>query len=182
MNVATDISGAYLFAYLKTADLVAATSIMAREATIAEDDVKRSYMDVPSWDDIAADVRITRRTAVSEKAPILVGERHADNEVLDEVVSYGDLLEGWDGDQAAKPNADAIYDAVRFIRAVSRLELEITPTLHVDGSVILEVGDENSIRFLGNGKTAYVSNDAGFGKADFDGFAVPDEIKHALHI
>lgn len=72
----------------------------------------------------------------------------SDIEVINEITSYGDLSNGWDGEKAAKPKAEAIADAIRFVRGVSSLGLDIVPTLHVDGSVILELG---SIRFGGHG-------------------------------
>ena len=73
-------------------------------------------------------------------------------EVADEIAAFAGLKEGWDGESAARPSKQSISTAVLFCHLREDLMPACCPTLHVDGTVILE-GDDWSIRFLENGRT-----------------------------
>jgi hypothetical protein len=92
------------------------------------------------------------------------------------------LSEGWDGEAAAAPIPDAINDALSFVRVAGDLTTRLEPTLHVDGSVILEVGDgsEGSLRFRGDHTITYAIRGFTPGVARFDGKTVPEEISATL--
>jgi hypothetical protein len=92
------------------------------------------------------------------------------------------LSEGWDGEAAAAPIPDAINDALSFVRAAGDLSTRLEPTLHVDGSVILEVGDgsEGSLRFRGDHTITYAIRGFTPGVARYDGKTVPEEISATL--
>jgi hypothetical protein len=92
------------------------------------------------------------------------------------------LSEGWDGEAAAAPIPGAINDALSFVRAAEDLSARLEPTVHVDGSVILEVGDgsEGSLRFRGDHTITYAIRGFAPGVARFDGKTVPKEILATL--
>ncbi len=100
-----------------------------------------------------------------------------------ELAGFLKLGEGWDGESAAKPSGPAVLDAIRFIRAIGQQGAILEPTLHVDGSVILEIGEEGegSLRFKGDGTVLYATGVAGIGIADFDGYTVPQEIRPVFY-
>lgn len=69
--------------------------------------------------------------------------------LADEICEFGKLQSGWDGENADAPLPAAIADAVRFVEMVGQL----SATLHVNGHVLLEVGDggRGSFQFGGDG-------------------------------
>jgi hypothetical protein len=64
-----------------------------------------------------------------------------EDRLISEIEGFLDLGDGWDGENAAKPNVNAIKQAVRFVRAAGELASQLEPGLHVDGSVLLEIGN-----------------------------------------
>lgn len=104
----------------------------------------------------------------------LVGPDRPEDVVVAQLSGFRVLKAGWDGEDAAKPSDHAVTDAMRFVRSVGSIGVALEPTLHVDGSVILEAGEEgeSSLRFEGNGIVIYVTPH-GTGAAPFDGYATP---------
>ena len=100
-----------------------------------------------------------------------------------ELAAYRELSAGWDGEAATPPTTAAIDDAMRFVRIAGFADGDVEPTLHVDGSVILEVADDlGSLRFKGDKQIIYTLSGAGHGVAPFDGFTVPEAIGASLPI
>lgn len=89
----------------------------------------------------------------------------ANGDVAREISAYADLAEGWDGERAAAASRASIRDATRFLGASPAAGWE--PSLHVDGSVILEDPDAGSYRFPGDG-TVVFATDAGRGRIAID--------------
>lgn len=123
---------------------------------------------------------IASETAVSTAAPIILEPEHPEDSLVAELLEFRKLGPGWDGEQAAEPSWQAIRDAARFAHAAGEWCELIDPTLHVDGSVILEIGDLGSLRFNGDGQVIYALDGIGRGKVHLDGFSVPKEIRSAL--
>jgi hypothetical protein len=95
-------------------------------------------------------------TAVSEDAPLIIAERSEDGRVA-EVLELLDLDEGWDGENALKPNAASAADAVKFLHAAGSTSAQLEPTLHADGCVMLELdgGADGVLKFQGDGTVSY---------------------------
>lgn len=121
-------------------------------------------------------------TTTSENAPLLVAFEDSANALVDEVVDFRKLNEGWDGENAAKPSFAAIRDAVRFIRAAGTYASRFEPTPHADGSIILEIADgvEGSLRFKGDHRIIYAARRIGVGSVPFDGSTIPETIRLVL--
>ena len=150
---------------------------------LAAEALGRSYLGSPSWDFVfVSKLGVHGNTAVSENAPLLVTSEGPADPLIDEIVDFRKLQEGWDGEDAAKPSSAAIRDAVRFIRAAGVFASRLEPTLHVDGSIILEIGDgvEGSFRFKGDHRIVYAAARIGFGSVRFDGSTIPDAIRPML--
>ncbi|GJD96914.1 hypothetical protein [Methylobacterium iners] len=183
MITAVPTTAAYsLAAYLSSAELLdATTSTTARASINVEEPLVRSYASAAPWNLILG--QSTRvQTAVSDTAPMLVGPHRFEDEVIARIAEFLELEDGWDGEDAAKPTASAVLDAVRFMRSAGDMASRLEPTLHVDGSVILEIEDgaEGSLRFRGDGTIVYATARAGMGSVPFDGFNVPEEIARTL--
>lgn len=178
MTIATATPAGYIAAYLMTAELVGSTSPFARAATVDEDVVERSYVSAPPW---ALQRIFVVESSATEPVPIWLGPARGEDVLLAELSAYGELDAEWDGEGAAKPRPGAIADAKHFVAAAGTRRLELEPSLHVDGSVILDVVDDaGSLRFRGDGKIVFALRDVGRGICDFDGVTVPGEIGPAL--
>jgi hypothetical protein len=62
---------------------------------------------------------------------------------------FGDLGMGWDGEEAAVPSAKAIADALVFVESMPFVG-DAVATLHVDGTVMLELEGGGAFRFYGD--------------------------------
>ncbi len=95
-----------------------------------------------------------------------------------EIQAYRELRDGWDGERAAAPLAASVNEAALFARRSSGLRETIEPSLHVDGSVILEWGDgiAGSLRFRGDRTIVYATARDGHGVEPFDGKVIPPRI------
>jgi hypothetical protein len=86
----------------------------------------------------------------------------------------------WDGNGAAKPNADTLKDARFFVRALSPESVIPRATLHADGHAILFVRDSDlygEIEFLGSSKIGFYvrrGNDEWSDEILFDGKSLPE--------
>jgi len=168
----------YLEAFLQSDRLVASTSISARVAPIVDERIGRAFVAIPTWEPSEVGGRPHEGpTSYSEsgKAEILPNPA---NVILAELAGFRDLAPGWDGETAAKPSSAAISQAVRFARVVGATDEQLEPTLHVDGSVMLELADDSgSLRFEGDAKIIYALSGTGYGVAPFDGFTVPEVLR-----
>lgn len=181
MIAATSTVAAYsLAAYLASADIVDATSIpTSRASTKVEEPHDQSFVGRGSW---AGRAGYQGTTARSEGAEFIIT---ADRPWADLITSVGEFLEfnaGWDGERAAAPKAVAVLDAVRFINAAGSLALGLEPTLHTDGSVILELDDgvAGSLRFRGDETIVYAFKGVAPGIVAFDGYSIPEQIGSVL--
>jgi hypothetical protein len=172
---------AYLTVYLAGGHVMsAATSVEPQLAPGGE--LRPSFVSLRSY--VAPDevVHGAQSTAASKAAPVLIGRDRSEDPLVAQLNELKTLGPGWDGYGAPSPDHEAIRQAVRFVRAVEGMAATLEPTLHADGSVILEMEDgvRGSLQFKGDGSIVY-STDAGqFGRVAFDGFMVPSAIKSAL--
>jgi hypothetical protein len=175
----------HLAAYLASAELLASTSATTTRASIIDQElVQRSYVGSPRWEGGSNGLGSFRivQTAMSDRAPIIIGAERAEDPAVAELNSLLELGAGWDGEDAAPPHKAAIQDAIHFLYAAGSLATNLSPTLHVDGSVLLELddGSAGSLRFRGNGTIGYAVRGIGFGSVPFDGATIPPELRHAL--
>jgi len=171
----------HLAAYLASAEFGDGTvAPSARARTVVEEVIERSFSAAPSWRVISgADIRI--ETATSDTAPLVITVDDVASEQIAHLLAFRDLREGWDGESAAAPAAKAVRDALRFLRVAGPLAGRLEPTLHVDGSVILEAnnGLSGALRFVGDGRLVFAAP-GGHGELWFDGKSVPPEVKLAF--
>lgn len=176
MTWVTTFSAFSLATYLDSVDLVAATTDYAPRLAAASGEFRRSYEGLP------ANV-FAGATAVSDEAPIVVGvDRPAEQALVNQIAEFRGLGEGWDGEFAARPSPLAIRDAIKFIRASPLLPATLEPSLHVDGSVILELEDgvKGSLRFRGDGQIICALPSMAPASIAFNGLTVPAQLQGAL--
>lgn len=173
MTVANATSVAYdLTAYLSEGGKLDATTPMTVRSELSRDvHTAWSFAGPASWEFIGMPRQTSSR---DEGFRPLVGPDRPEDVVVAQLSSFRTLQEGWDGEDAARPSDHAVTDAMRFVRSVGATGVALEPTLHVDGSVILEAGEdgESSLRFEGDGVVIYVTPQ-GIGSAPFDGYAIP---------
>ncbi len=177
----TDVSGAYMYAYLATAELLGSSKAMTRESVVAEDDIERSYRPRSTSGGDWGTAFLASNTAVSETAPIVIGEARAEDAIIAEISEYLSLGQGWDGYSAAPPSRTSIRSAIRFARVLAGLGLDITPCLHSDGTTIFEIEDSGSLRFLVDGRIAFAFDDGRRGVTEFDGYVIPESLREILN-
>lgn len=180
MTVATVASNTYLIVYLNYADLAGSSSF--REQPVVEYVPTRSFLGSSRWSDILSRAQDdVSQTAVSEETSPLIESPVSQDDLIAQLNEFRSLNHGWDGERAVRPGAEAIRDAVRFVRVAGELAAILEPTLHADGSVILDIGDDaGSIRFKGDDQVIYAFRNGARGVLPFDGFTIPDAIKPAL--
>jgi len=141
--------------------------------------IRRSHLRSDGWEFLGYG---GSSSSISDDVDIFVGLERTEDRLISEIEDFRDLCEGWDGEDAAKPNAKAIEQATRFVRAAGELANRLEPGLHVDGSVILEIGNgiEASIRFIGDDRIIYSAEGIMPGVSKFDGRSVPEVIKLVL--
>jgi hypothetical protein len=101
--------------------------------------------------------------------------------IVEELEDFRDLTPGWDGEEGAAPSPGAIEDAVSFVRAAGDLANRLEPTIHADGSIILETRNgRGSLRFKGDRQIIYALPGGAPGTAGFNGTDIPLKIKSAL--
>lgn len=180
MTNSSGAAAAYLSAYLASAELVGTSSANGRMPVVCELVATRSFSEAPPWRRILPiGQEIRDQTAASESAPFLAIERIEDP-LLSQLHELRHLGDGWDGERAARPKADAIREASYFARLLGQAASDAGVSLHVDGSVILDIGDSGTVRFHGDGRAIYAFEGVGHGAAPFDGFMMPLEIRRAL--
>jgi len=121
-------------------------------------------------------------SAVSDGVPIVVGPQRPEDVAAAEIQSFSKLRQGWDGEEAAEPLPASISQALSFIRVAGPLASALEATLHVDGSVLLELGDgaDGSLKFNGDGTIAFAIEGHGRDSIAFDGSTLPPELHVAL--
>lgn len=107
-------------------------------------------------------------TAVSEHVVLPARPDLAEDTIVSSLQVLARLPSGWDGEDAESPKVGAIQDAIRFVRSAGRLASDLHATLHVDGSVNLEIGDgsDGLLEFTGNRRVAYAVKGVRPGVAD----------------
>jgi hypothetical protein len=179
-TTAVTAAAAYLGIYLGGACAVHATAL-ATPIAVVEPGAwyvgSRTYVS-GGWGVLA----LTNGSAKSETAPILIGPDRTEDPLVAQIKEFESLTEGWDGYSGARPKPEAIRQAVRFAQMAGDLGTRLEPTLHADGSVILETADRPyaSLEFKGDDNIIFAMQGGPVGRAWFDGFAIPSEIRSAL--
>lgn len=166
-----------LAVYLANAELVASTSQQTSANPRVEQVLQRSYMSgglqlTPANDVIAA-------TAISEGAPLISDGPRSEDRQLAELQELRLLKAGWDGEGAERPNPKAIHDAKRFVLLAGSLGAGFEPSLHVDGSVVLELPEGGALQFAGDSHIAFAIVGRAHGIVEF-GAEIPDALLQAL--
>lgn len=157
--------------HILTAEIVASTSEQGRPAMRNEQHWDRTFQAAPAFANAGP-------TALQENYVFPSSDR-PEERVVAEIRSYATLLDGWDGEFATKPECFSIESASNFVRLLGRSASSLEPTLHADGSIILEAEDGAMIRFLDGSQISAVL--PGFsGTIEFDGTAIPPAILRAL--
>lgn len=91
------------------------------------------------------------------------------------IMELDDLKEGWDGEygQAALPGS--IHDALALVWQIGPISDVLEPTLHADGSVLLEIGSGASgcFRLNGDGKVTMAIDGCKPATVELEGFKLP---------
>lgn len=180
MTTATAVP--YFAACMLSADIVASTS-PAGKATIASDEmISRSFIGKPSILYFEGkEEKIDLQTSGHQANEIFIGPERIDDDLVAQIHEFQNLDSGWDGESAARPNMTATLEASNFVRAAWLAASIFEPTIHADGSIILEVADNGgSLRFKGDGKIIYFVENLGRGVATFNGRDVPAELLQIL--
>ncbi len=121
-------------------------------------------------------------TVASPEVPLFIGQPRPEDVLVGEVLAFRRLPHGWDGEDAAPPRREALKDAIRFLYSAGSSSLVLEPTLHVDGSVILEVGDgsQGSFRFKGDGQVICSANGMPPSILPFEGRTLPSQVRAVL--
>jgi hypothetical protein len=180
MNVATYADYPVFVAPMEIVRSTAATGRTSSDSDTTP--IERSFAGAPIWGfELAAGTKATRVTSISDDAPIFLNAVQESDRLVAEIFALQSLRAGWDGELAEEPNEAAIQDARRFVRAAGDIAANLEPTLHADGSVILEVGDgaEGSLRFKGDG-TVIFATETDRGVLEFSEFGIPERVRQVL--
>ena len=179
MRIITTCAAPILAAHFIAADIETATSAALQPMPALYDESgTRTFVSFGSWDFLTADLARPATSAESFNTRITSSPRH--NSLAEQIVNFGGLKEGWDGEMAAQPSSLAIASAVSFANAIFDFGVELDPSPHVDGSVILDISDEGTLRFKGDGTIIYATAKNGYGYVVFDGRSVPAVIAEIL--
>lgn len=164
--------------YLANAELVASTSQQSSAVARVEQTVPRTFTGgtPAAWNTLC----VVNNTAVSEGLLLFADTERTEDRQLRELQSFKGLGDGWDGESAAAPNAVALREAHNFLLVAGSIGSSLEPTLHSDGSVLLEVPEGGSLRFSGNGHIDFAVLGKGRGRDRFDGTRVPPGVRHVL--
>lgn len=171
--------------YLEGDERFVATSLAGRSVSIAPNRFALTRSFVGSSPIESSRPTGAIRTAISDRAPIVIGPKRASDGIIRELAAFRKLTAGWDGEQACAPNADAVTDAIHFAHAAATVYgfvPLIQPSLHADGSVILEIDGSRpgSLSFLGDGRIVFSVDGGPSGLTDFQYDIVPEVIKAAF--
>ena len=175
-------AGEALAAYLDTSEIIEATTQLSRASIRVEEPYTGSYQTPAiSWNVLIPN-QICDQSFVSNNCRPIASLPRPEAEGVSTLKSYSDLEAGWDGEDADKPMAAAIDEAIQFLQASGDMARFLEPALHVDGSVLLELmnGAKGALSFKGNGTiwVAVVSKPSF--AANFDGSVISETIKVAI--
>lgn len=167
-----------LAVYLRgQASLVAATTPTAQHSTFTELKIDRSYAGSTVWPG-----GWRSPTAVSSDVGPVLGGARVEDAVIEQIERFASLEAGWDGEQAAQASVTSVDSAIKFIRAAGAISAQLEPTVHSDGSVLLEIdgGARGSIRFNEDKTLSYAFAGIRPATVQFDGKTLPQAIRDAL--
>lgn len=166
-----------LAAYLEQAQLVAATTPVSVRAMLNEFVIKRSFVGSVKWGSGQA-----APTAASDEVVPFVGSARTEDLVIAQIEALKNLQKGWDGEDAAAPNIVATRSAQRFVRALADKAGLFEPSVHADGSILLEIdgGLGGSVKFNDDGSLSYAINGHPPATVAFDGTRLPPGLRDAL--
>ena len=141
----------------------------------------RTFQGLPS-SSVADGHSLRSPTASVDEGMLLAAPAKAANPAINELLAFRVLAAGWDGERALAPRREAIDDAIRFLHAAGESASGLEPTLHVDGSVILEIGDgaDGSFTFRGDRRIICAVKGMTPQAVAFEGRAIPSEVRAAL--
>jgi len=120
-------------------------------------------------------------TSVPSEAAPLTPRVYPEEKVVAEIGAYGKLCAGWDGEDAAEAKSESIQRAIDFVRLCGAGGVNFEPSLHVDGTVILETEDGLYIQFLENNRLAVVGH-LGSAVIEFDGSLMPSQLEQYSYL
>jgi hypothetical protein len=184
MSLVTSAPATHLAVFLVSAELLEATSLAGRASIVAVEGAEPRFLRARTWLPTEGEAQLFEGpTSNPDSSELHITVDYADQAIFSELASFRELRAGWDGEEAAEPSVTAINEAARFARIAGIGDDEFEPTLHVDGSVILEsANDVGSLRFKGDGQIIYALSETGYGVAPFDGFTVPEALRSALSV
>ena len=150
---ATSLEGT-VYRFLSNAELAGATApSVSQAATTVELVIARTAISPSPWHRGP----FYESTAASETAPIAAAAQRQSDDLLMAISELRDLREGWDGENAAPARPRAITDALHLVAGLGNEAKALEPTLHVNGSVLLEIdgGSGGGLLFSGDGTAAY---------------------------
>jgi len=173
-----------LYLHLTTATIIDATSLRPKASVVRECPIERSFVrsfvDVPHY--FFNDLLVAGNTNHTSSSGLIPISERPEAALASEIHTYMNLERGWDGEDASKPDARSVSGAASFVHLLGPGALALEPSLHVDGTVILESDDGISLRFLDEGTISAVIPRHGGIKIDFDGLNIPALILESLHI
>ncbi len=155
-----------LTAHLEAAGIADPETSTPGPIRVAENAIERSsYAGQPSWQPEFQGSSTRTWTARPADHAIIVGSWLAEDTLAFAIADLRHLENGWDGRDAARPAPAAISEATIFARLAGKYASRLEPTVHADGSVLLEIedGSEGSFRFRGDGTVVYAINAVGVG-------------------
>ena len=167
--------------YIRSAGAVQATTGTFRTITPNFDDfVVRSYLpEGCSWSRILR-ATIQAQTESSVGAKLIIGKERPEDTLVSVVAAFSSLKPGWDGEGAPAPCAAAIDEAIQFLRLAPALSAAFDPTLHANGSVLLEFEGGGVLEFQGDGTIRVSLPNHPPSALPFAGTTIPASLRHAL--
>ncbi|PIO97545.1 hypothetical protein [Pleomorphomonas carboxyditropha] len=169
-------AAATLFSWhLQASEIIGATSSNSRPTIVRE----RCIASADGSFQVVPDYVVIGPTTSRKEIYTFPSTERPEEAVVAQIREFLELQEGWDGEFASKPDADSIEGASNLVRLLGRSAMALEPTLHADGSVILETDDGSAIHFVGARHISAIL--PGFaGMLSFDGMSIPPEISEAL--
>lgn len=164
--------------HLANAEIVASTSQQSSAKPRVEVQVPRSFAGPTVFPfDVAFSVV---RTSSADVVPLIAGDPRPEDRALADLSTLRWLPQNWDGEGASRPNQEAVREAIAFIVLAGSLASRLDPTLHVDGSVLLEVPEGGALQFTGTGEVSYAILGKGRGHSSFNKSKLPEALKQIL--
>lgn len=183
MGVGPTVAACSFAAFLSGAQSIASTTGSSTPAfTLPKAGPERSFNGLPAGFPAPSTSEASARTVLPNEGLLIVGPERVTDALVGEILSFRNLGDGWDGERAVRPALNAIRDAVHFLYTAGSRAARLEPTLHVDGSVILEIedGSEGSFRFKGDGRVICAVEGMSPRVLAFDGVTLPDDVETVL--